>query len=299
MQRIFYIILAINLLTACQSGRENRTGPIDTGGEDGQIVSTEAIYKAEDREILEKFLDSLAPFQDEPMGLLVARTGKLFLDAPYKAHTLERSPEELVINLRELDCTTYAESCLAIARAVKSDTPSFDRYLQELQLIRYRDGHLEGYPSRLHYFCDWIYNNAQKGLVEECAAEIGGIPVEKEIHFMSAHPENYEQLVNDTTLVEIIREQEGAINRRVIYYIPETRLGEKEQQLQEGDIVGITTDMEGIAVMHVGILVRDGGSVHLMHASLSAGKVVISTETLEEYLLEIKRATGIMVARPI
>jgi hypothetical protein len=221
------------------------------------------------------------------------------METPYVAHTIERDSEVLVINLRELDCTTYAEYCLAIARTVQSGAPSFEKFQEELRFIRYRDGKVTGYPSRLHYFCDWIRNNDQKGLVEECAAQLGGTPLQKEINFMSTHPESYSRLDQDPSLVEIIREQETGINQRQLYYIPLDRLEEVENQLKEGDIVGITTDIEGLAVMHVGILVRVDQHIHLMHASSAAGMVVISENTLEEYLRHRKRATGIMVARPI
>ena len=75
-------------------------------------------------------------------------------------------------------------------------------------------------------------------------------------------------------------------------------LGAAEADLEEGDIVGITTDIEGLAVMHVGILLREEGRIHLMHASSTAGRVVISEEPLSGYLKNSERATGIMVARP-
>ncbi len=65
--------------------------------------------------------------------------------------------EQLVINLTGLDCTTFLENSLALARCIKKGTTSFEDYLEELQFIRYRDGVIDGYTSRLHYFSDWIY----------------------------------------------------------------------------------------------------------------------------------------------
>jgi len=67
----------------------------------------------------------------------------------------------------------------------------------------------------------------------------------------------------------------------------------------EGDIVGITTKIEGFAIMHVGILIRLEGRFHLMHASSKAEKVVISLNTLEDYLLNRNSAGGFMLARPL
>jgi hypothetical protein len=296
---VLCICLLVSILAACRTGAENRTRQKDETLQEAKAPPEHAVFQQVDLETMDQFLSYLAPYKGEPTSLLVVRAGKLFLDTPYVAQTLERDEETLVVNLRELDCTTYAENCLAIARTVHSEEPSFEHFLEELQQIRYRDGQMDGYPSRLHYFCDWIYNNGQKGLVRECAEEIGGVPLSKEIHFMSLHPENYQQLSADPSLVNIMREQERRINQRVMYYIPEELLSEMENKLEEGDIVGITTDIEGLAIMHVGILVHVDDTIHLMHASSAAGKVVVSEETLLSYLIQSQRATGIMVARPL
>jgi len=293
------ICLTVIAMTACRSGQDQTTAADAGPGEAALPADIPAVYQPEDVEILEHCLGELAPYRKEPVGQLVARAGMMFLNTSYVSHTLEREEEVLVVNLRELDCTTFAEYCLAIARTVQHRNPSFPNFLEELQLIRYRDGQLEAYPSRLHYFCDWIYDNAEKGVVKECAAGMGGEPLSKEIHFMSSNPQNYTQIMGDSALIAIIQDQERAINQRNLYYIPENLVGETANLLETGDIVGITTDVDGLAVMHVGILVSINGEIHLLHASSAAGKVLISEETLEGYLSESKRATGIMVARPI
>ena len=129
--------------------------------------------------------------------------------------------------------------------------------------------------------------------------EIGATPYPKEISFMSTHPDSYRQLKDSSHLVEIIAQQEKNINSRQHFYIPEEKLAEVEDQLMDGDIVGITTNIEGLDISHMGILVRKAGRIHLLHASSTAEKVVLSDETLEEYLLSSRSATGIMVARPL
>ncbi len=283
---ILILILPI-LLSSCRNAPKQG---IEQGSAD---------FTTGDREKVEEILEHLSPHKKEPMGQLVVLTGKSLLGTPYVAHTLEREQEMLVVNLRELDCTTFAENCLAIARTVKSDTLSFEQFLEELRFIRYRDGLMEKYPSRLHYFCDWIHNNHQKEVVEDLSRVAGGVPLYKEIGFMSSHPESYRQLEADSLLVEVIREHENVINSRSLYYLPDTLLGNLESGLAEGDIVGITTDIDGLAIMHVGILVSVEGRIHLLHASSAAAKVILSEETLESYLLQSKRATGIMCARPL
>lgn len=315
MRIVFLVWLAIWTLAACSTGGKEDQG--QAGDAAGSVLTESAetltqdvpvaIYLEEDREILSRMLDTLAPYHADPIGNLVVRAGKLLTGTPYVAHTLEGDEETLVVNLRELDCTTYAENCLAIARTVRSEAPSFDRFLEELKTIRYRDGQLEGYPSRLHYFCDWIHNNAEKGMVRELLSGPAGERdsgsdgelLRKRIDFMSTHPESYLQLEQHPELVELIGIQEALINQRARYYIPEGQLDDFEEQLEEGDIAGITTDIEGLAIMHVVILVPEEDGIHLLHASSAAGKVILSEETLSDYLQHSQRATGIMVARPI
>ena len=76
-------------------------------------------------------------------------------------------------------------------------------------------------------------------------------------------------------------------------------MAQVEDQLQDGDILGLTTAMAGMDISHVVIALRIKGRIHIMHASQSAMKVIISTETLEQYLNSAKSRTGIMVARPL
>jgi len=52
-------------------------------------------------------------------------------------------------------------------------------------------------------------------------------------------------------------------------------------------------------ISHVVIAIHKAGRIHLMHASLKYKKVIVSTETLEQYLNTYKSITGIMVARPL
>jgi len=256
------------------------------------------IYDAKDKEILEEILELFADQKDAPTSALIIKVGTFFKETPYVASTLEYEPEQLVVNLRELDCTTFAENCLAIALTIKSENPGFEQFTKELQNIRYRDGKIDGYPSRLHYFSDWIYTNEQKHLVNDVSKEIAEIPYPLQVNFMSTHTDSYKQL-KDSTLIPIISEKEKEICARQMYYIPEERIAEFEDQLMDGDIAGITTHIEGMDIQHVVLLQRVDGRIHILHASSAGKKVLLSEGTLEDYLLDNKLASGIMVARPL
>ncbi len=287
MRSFLITITILCLLFGCSSATKKNSNPVE-----------KISYQPKDKEILEQVLGILKSETYSSIEVLMVKVGTFFLETPYAEHTLELEPEQLVVNLREMDCTTFAENCLAIARTLKSKNPGFERFAQELRNIRYRNGVIDGYPSRLHYFSDWIYNNAQKKLVADVSQEIGNTPYPLNVNFMSTHSDSYKQLTDSTGFIPLIAQQEKEISARKMYYIPEDKIATIEKQLTDGDIAGITTNVNGLDIQHVAILIHKGGRIHLLHASSAAGKVVISDETLEDYLKNSKSATGIMVARP-
>ena len=288
MKKILTILLIVPLILACNS--TSRSQPEN---------NDKAIYKPLDQDILSEVLELLSVEKDASTAVLMVKTGMFLKETPYIAHTLETSPEQLVVNLREMDCTTFAENCLAVAKTIQSEQNTFDKFTSELRKIRYRNGKISDYSSRLHYFSDWIFDNQKKGLIKDVSKEIANTLYNKKVNFMSTHPASYLQLKDSSQLVQFIAKQEKEISARKMYYIPETKISEIENKLREGDIVGITTSITGLDIAHAGILIKVDGHMHLLHASSLAEKVIVSKETLQEYLLNSKSATGIMVARPL
>jgi len=258
------------------------------------------VFQPKDKEILTQAFDIFSGDENTPISVLMIKVGTFFKETPYVAATLEINPdkEKLVINLREMDCTTFAENCLAISRTIKNGNPTFEKFAVELQSIRYRDGTIDGYPSRLHYFSDWIYDNDLKKITKSISKELAETIFAKPINFMSTHPESYIQLKDNPELAQIIAIQEKEISARKTHFIPKEKIVIIEGKLMDGDIVGITSGIKGLDIVHVGILIRKEGRIHLMHASTTAQKVIVSEETLEKYLINSKSATGIMVSRP-
>lgn len=263
-------------------------------------IGQNVVFQSEDKEILEQVFETFKDDKNTPISDLIVEVGAFFKETPYKAATLEINPndEKLIVNLREMDCTTFAENVLAISRTIKAGNPTFEKFAAELQNIRYHDGKIEGYSSRIHYFSDWIFENDKKEIVESVSKEIGGTIYPKPINFMGTHPDSYRQLKANSENQNAIVKREKEISARKTYFIPEEKIGEIESKLKVGDIVGITSRVNGLDVSHVEILIRKDGRIHLMHASTNAKKVIVSNETLEEYLLKSKSVTGIMVARP-
>ena len=256
-------------------------------------------HQGQDRKIFEKlirFLDDKKISAESP-DRLVLGIGKFFLETHYGAGTLEtKGAERLVINLRELDCVTFVENVVALAWLVTSREKSFETFRRMLRKIRYKQGTLQGYTSRLHYFSDWIYDNEKKGIIRDVTKEIGGRPSRKAVTFMTAHTDLYPPLKNAVNF-QRMKSIERTISRRSLFFIPKKALMGLENRIQEGDLLAITTNAEGLDILHVGFAARVKNRIHLLHASSAEGRVVLSPKTLYRYLMESKVRSGIMVAR--
>ncbi len=241
-----------------------------------------------------------AGLKNEPIGDVVVEIGRTFLGTPYVAHALEQPGEErLVVNMRGLDCVSFYENSLVLARCIKKGVMTFDEYKKQLQYIRYRGGIIDGYASRLHYTSDYIYDNDKKGVWKDITKEIGGVPFTMKVNFMSTHPDAYRQIGEDPEVLAQIVEMEKTMNARTTSYVPKKDAEKILPKLRNGDILGFTTSIEGIDTSHTGILVKEHGRTQVMHAPLAGKMVVLSEASLPEYLEGNKKMTGIIVARPL
>jgi hypothetical protein len=259
------------------------------------------IFLPEDRKICEKLLRSAKMRQDgaAPLSQLVAAVGRALLDAPYAAETLEREgAEELVINLRAFDCMTLVENAIVLASLIRAGKTDFADFPAALERIRYRGGERSGYPSRLHYFTDWLLDNGRKRMVLDITRELGGIPFRKRFHAITDRRKEHPALDSEAAFCRM-RSVETACSRRIHHVIPKAGLKKIENRIGEGDIIAITTDAAGIDVSHMGIAVRVRSNLWLLHASSRAGKVVLSDTTLSGYLQARRNRTGIIVGRVI
>jgi hypothetical protein len=267
---------------------------------DSATPGPDIVYSEQDKVILDRIFTDLLPKKDSSMGQMMVLVGKEFLGTPYVAHTLDnRDTEALIVNLRELDCTTFVENCLAIARTIKSGKPTFKKFTRELENVRYRNGKLDGYLSRLHYFSDWIANNEKKGLVEDVTYQLGGTSDPLDLNFMSSHANLYPQLKKHPEWVPEMAQREKEISAHSFYLIKKQDLEEAEPGIQDGDIAALTSNINGLDIAHVGIMVKENGKVHLLQASSIDMKVIIDPKPLADYLAQRKNVSGIMVLRPL
>ncbi len=231
--------------------------------------------------------------------------GKSLLGKPYEPHTLETGgAEELVVNLRAFDCTTFLETALALSLAhheTASQTHATDRldasFRKYLTRLRYRNGCVNGYASRLHYFSDWLRDNDRKGLLRDISHELpGSMAVAKSVNYMTTKIGKYPSM-SDPAVFKQIALTESAVSQQSFYFVPKKNLRTAEKSLREGDIIMVMASRPGLDMKHCGLAVWQAGRVHLLHASSQLGEVMVTRQSLTDYVLANRWLSGIRVAR--
>jgi hypothetical protein len=234
----------------------------------------------------------------QPFGTIVQAIARRYMGARYQAGLLDQSPtEQLFISFQRFDCVLFIEAMLALARSVVQPNPSSADFPQQIEVQRYRGGHLKDYCSRLHYFSDWIADNERRGLVRNVTLASGGVPLDKPLNFMTQNRSSYPQLKNSEAEFTCIQAAEASLAREKRYYLPTAKISGIYSKLQAGDIVAIATAVPGLDVTHTGLIERrvDGG-IGMIHAS-PAGSVTRAKD-LQTYVSRVPDAIGIMIARP-
>ncbi len=262
----------------------------------------EVIVTAEDPLIFSRLMDVAKEddFEKMPLSEVIVQVGQFFYDKPYVAHTLEvGKAEKLVVNLREFDCTTYVENVLALSYCLKSGHCEFQNYIDHLRTLRYRNGELDGYPSRLHYFSEWLKNNQEKGLIKVISNEIGDGKFNSEVGFMSANAEKYDRLSGNAEYIQKIREAENRVSAYDWKYISAEHLDRISDKIKNGDIIAFCSSIEGLDVAHTALALHTTDGLFFMHASMSGDKVMLSDQSLKDYMLGRDNVYGILVGRPV
>lgn len=261
--------------------------------------SLSAQSNSTDEVIFDRYLTQMLPQRNKPTGELMVETARFFLGVPYVAATLEKDPEQLVVNLHELDCMTLVETTTALVMTLRDSLPSFAGFQKHLQENRYRNGQITDYTDRLHYTSDWIYENEQKGRVKDITRQIGGRPHQFPLSYMSAHADSYAALKNNPERVARIAAKEKEVAARNCYgFIPEDEIAACAEGMQPGDIVGFVSSVDGLDIAHVGIVDRVNNETTFIHASSTQKKVVENDGAMADYVKGIKKNSGVVIIRP-
>lgn len=227
-------------------------------------------------EELDAFIKQAASAADA--GERITFISKLFLGTGYRESTLigdEIKAEVLVINLAGIDCFTFIDYVEAMRLSA-----SFGGFKENLKKVRYRGG-VVSFKGRNHFFSDWVEFNP--GVVSDVTDDVGLGDIKTIRKVLN--------LKKDGTLfVPGIAPVE-----REIKYIPSSAIDEaKLTQLKNGDYIGIYSDLPGLDVSHVGILIREFGRLILRHAS---SKKEIRKVVDQDFMEYVKNKPGIIVLR--
>jgi hypothetical protein len=151
--------------------------------------------------------------------------------------------------------------------------------MENLKNVRYRNSEI-AFENRNHFFTDWREFNT--GFIDDVTAQTGGRKTKTIIKILN-------EKTDGTYFLNGIKPV-----RREIKYIPSDVIDDAViNKIKTGDYAGIYSDMQGLDVSHVGILIKNGNAVNLRHASSEKGKVV--EQDFREYIIN---KPGIIILRP-
>ncbi len=241
-----------------------------------------------------------------PLGertLLVARE---MLSTPYVHYTLEVDDriESPVVNLLGMDCWTYYENALALARMLhyKSAPYQPEDMLQMIEIERYWNGICTGsYLSRMHHLEAVFYDNERRGYATNITARIpGAVKLHREIREMTVQWKNYRYLRANPSLIEPMGKIEARLSLLPVYHIPKANVRAAENYLKNGDICAITTYEPGGYTSHVGLIMRIANRAYFSHATSDhdKGHMTIIDRPITDYLNGASKHAGIIICRP-
>lgn len=254
------------------------------------------------------------PGSKSERGQIMLFYGHKLIDVPYVPATLEvNKTERLVINLHQLDCTTFVETVFALALTTAQHSVKWDDYCANLKRIRYEGGVMDGYASRNHYFLWWVESNRKQGLVSTPMDDFyssgkrnmkTAVCKSQTIHidWMTRYSSSYPMLKGNALALNEISKHEKASSGKKMMYIPHYNLGlskNKMQWVNNGDILAICTKKKGLDTTHIGIAEwGSDGKLHLLNASQIHKKVVLEPMTLKEYMNHHPSQLGVWVISP-
>jgi hypothetical protein len=212
--------------------------------------------------------------------------------------------ESPVVNFKGMDCWTYYENALAIARMLHYKPGPYkpSDMLHMVEIERYRNGTCTGnYLSRMHHLEEVFYDNQRRGYLSNITSRIpGAVKINREIHEMTVQWKNYRYLKANPALVKSIEKIEAQVSKLPVYHIPKNKARTAEAYLANGDICAITTIEKSGYTSHVGMIIRIKNRAYFTHATSDRkkGRMVIIDQPISDYVNGASKHAGIIVCRP-
>jgi cell wall-associated NlpC family hydrolase len=238
-----------------------------------------------------------------PIGERLVKIALELQGTPYRGFTLEIDDhiESPSANFLGLDCWTFFETCLGMARMLEKPKEAYapKDLLDQIEWTRYRGGTCHGnYLDRLHYLADWYIDNDKRKTISDLTRTFPTERLPPQCGEMTRLWKSYRYLAHNPELRAGMAQHEERLNRTAVYMVPKDRVAAIELKLQNGDIIGIARHDPGSYCSHVGIiLVDEAGRRRFMHASTTHKKVVID-DPISAYLGKFRKHAGILVGRP-
>lgn len=269
-------------------------------------LSTHAVqYSRSDSLLVVRLLTGTRAKHFKSPSECVLYFGRQLVGVPYVASTLEvNKKEQLIINLRQLDCTTFVENVIALSLCHQNGKNDFAYFCDMIKMIRYKGGKEVSYVNRLHYFTGWIEDNSKLRIckvVDTPNPPFCGIQTVM-VDYMSTHRSAYPMLKSNLSNQRGIQAMEKALSGKKYRYIPKSRINNSRllrSAIHDGDIIAILTNKKGLDTQHIGIAVWHKDGLHLLNASSIHHKVIEEPMLLSTYLAKRKTMTGIRIVRLI
>ncbi len=213
------------------------------------------------------------------VGKRIDFLSRQFLDLDYAESTMigdVNIPEVLAINLEGVDCFTYVDYIEAMRLS-----GSFSEFKVNLRKVRYKSG-IVAFENRNHFFTDWQEFNSD--FVDDVTEEIGA---KKMMRVQKTLNEKKDGTYFLPGIYPVKRE---------IEYVPSEAIDDSVlNRLRIGDYVGIYSNVKGLDVSHVGIIIKDGDKIYLRHASSLKKHRKVVDQDFKNYIVD---KPGMIVFRP-
>lgn len=234
---------------------------------------------------------------------LMVVAAKSMYGTPYVGFQLGMgdTPERFRVVVGSTDCILFVEAMLCLARTAVSAPetgPWYNYFASEVVRCRYRNPReISRFSDRIHYTTEWIRNLEGKGVVKDMTIALGGEYYENHpINYMSTHPSAYRMGQADAGR---IAEIERGLNEEPITFIPPDVIPSIASRVKSGDIICYVTSVGGLDIAHVAVATRENGVLKFIHASSTAKKVVLDSQSVADYAAGRRDCVGIKVVRPL
>lgn len=285
------LLIGLFLMTEKSIRRERPeikvTSLLDTPTSPPLMLPSLRIIGASPRRITE----ALKLHDGRPYAVWVRLLAQQWQGIPYGSGGAGSGPQDLLINMEQMDCMTAVENLMALHIAHSRRMTGVEGFAQALLSIRYHTAQPCQWEDRYHYlthaFMDWE------------AAGWGawlplGIPDMRPIRYISLNPGKYRGFRDWQSL----RLVESRLSRHPRYYIPSSRIQDWLPLLRDGDLIAFVSPQDGLDVSHVGIFFWEGDKATFAHASLLAKKWVYGEDLCAYLDRRGEKVKGITVFRP-